>query len=121
MLYDNEEVEASRNGLGRTARNHPDWLAADFAVLMEPTSGVVEGGCQGTLRVELTLPGRRAHSARAWLGENAIHAAAPVLQRLADYVPAQRRHRRLRLPRGAAGGRDRAAGWPATWCPTRAR
>ena len=87
VLYDQEEVQATRNGLGRTARNHPDWLAADFAVLMEPTSATVEGGCQGTLRVEVTLTGTRAHSARSWLGENAIHAAAPVLATLAAYVP----------------------------------
>lgn len=87
VLYDQEEVQATRNGLGRTARNHPDWLAADFAVLMEPTGATVEGGCQGTLRVEVTLAGTRAHSARSWLGENAIHAAAPVLATLAAYVP----------------------------------
>jgi succinyl-diaminopimelate desuccinylase len=85
VCYDNEEVEATRNGLRRVARNHPDWLAADFAVLLEPTDGTVEGGCQGALRVRLHVPGRRAHSARSWLGENAIHAAEPVLARLAAY------------------------------------
>ncbi|OIV36541.1 succinyl-diaminopimelate desuccinylase [Mangrovactinospora gilvigrisea] len=87
VFYDNEEVEAERNGLLRLTRNHPEWLAADFAVLMEPSDGVVEGGCQGTLRVRIPVGGVRAHSARSWLGENAIHAAAPVLARLADYVP----------------------------------
>lgn len=87
VLYDNEEVEASRNGLGRLARDHRDWLTADLAVLLEPTGGVVEAGCQGTLRVRVRVPGRRAHSARSWLGENAIHAAAPVLAALAGYQP----------------------------------
>lgn len=87
VFYDCEEVEADRNGLGRLARDHPDWLAGDFAVLMEPSDGVVEGGCQGTLRVEVSVAGRRAHSARAWRGENAIHAVAPVLARMRDYVP----------------------------------
>jgi succinyl-diaminopimelate desuccinylase len=86
VLYDNEEVEASRNGLGTLAREHRDLLDADLAILMEPTSGAVEAGCQGTLRVDIPLAGRRAHSARSWLGSNAIHAAAPVLQRLADYT-----------------------------------
>jgi succinyl-diaminopimelate desuccinylase len=85
VLYDHEEVEAARNGLRRLAEHHRDWLDADLAILMEPTSGLVEAGCQGTLRVELTVPGRRAHSARGWLGENAIHAAAPVLATLAAY------------------------------------
>lgn len=87
VFYDLEEVEAVRNGLGRLARTHPDWLAGDFAVLMEPSDAVVEGGCQGTLRVAVTTTGTRAHSGRSWLGENAIHAAAPVLAILADYEP----------------------------------
>ena len=86
LAYDCEEVEAARNGLGRLARTRPEVLAGDLAVLLEPTDGTVEGGCQGTLRVALRLPGARAHSARSWLGENAIHAAAPVLSRLASYV-----------------------------------
>ncbi|WP_053203367.1 succinyl-diaminopimelate desuccinylase [Jiangella muralis] len=88
VFYDNEEVEAERNGLGRVARQHPDWLAADFAVLMEPSSAAVEGGCNGTLRVAVQLTGTAAHSARWWMGSNAIHAAGPVLQRLAEYRPA---------------------------------
>ena len=87
VCYDNEEVEADRNGLGRVARTRPDWLAADLAVLLEPTSGRVEAGCQGTLRADVTTTGRRAHSARSWLGVNAVHAAAPVLARLAAYEP----------------------------------
>jgi succinyl-diaminopimelate desuccinylase len=87
VFYDNEEVEAHRNGLGHLAAHHPDWLAGDFAVLLEPSDAQVEGGCQGTLRVRLTLPGQRAHSARSWTGVNAIHAAAPVLARLAEYRP----------------------------------
>ena len=87
VCYDNEEVEAARNGLGRVARTRPDWLAADLAMLLEPTSGRVEAGCQGTLRAAVTTRGRRAHSARSWLGVNAVHAAAPVLDRLAAYEP----------------------------------
>ncbi|WP_084957427.1 succinyl-diaminopimelate desuccinylase [Thermoactinospora rubra] len=87
VFYDCEEVEAERNGLNRIAKEHPDWLAADFAVLMEPTDGVIEGGCQGTLRAEITVPGKRAHSARSWFGVNAIHGAAEVLNRLTSYEP----------------------------------
>jgi succinyl-diaminopimelate desuccinylase len=85
VLYDNEEVEAAKNGLNRLVDTHREWLQADLAILMEPTSGQVEGGCQGTLRVSVSVPGRRAHSARGWLGENAIHAAAPLLTTLVRY------------------------------------
>lgn len=86
VLYDNEEIEAERNGLNHLVRDHRDWLDADLAILMEPTNGQVEAGCQGTLRVRVELYGTRAHSARSWLGVNAIHAAAPVLQRLREHV-----------------------------------
>jgi succinyl-diaminopimelate desuccinylase len=85
VCYDCEEVEEARNGLGRVARERPELLVGDLAVLLEPTDGVIEGGCQGTLRVDVRVPGVRAHSARSWLGENAIHAAAPVLATLAQY------------------------------------
>lgn len=87
IFYDCEELDAARNGLGRIARERPAALAADLAIVLEPTSGLIEGGCQGTLRAVITIPGVRAHSARSWLGENAIHAAAPVLARLAAYQP----------------------------------
>jgi len=87
VFYDLEEVEAERNGLGRLARTHPEWLAADVAVLCEPTAAGIEGGCNGTLRAEIVLHGRAAHSARAWRGVNAVHAAAPVLATLAAYAP----------------------------------
>ena len=85
IFYDHEEVDASLNGLGRIARNHPDWLAADFAILGEPSNATVEGGCNGTMRVDVTTTGVRAHSARAFMGVNAIHAAAEVLSRLAAH------------------------------------
>ncbi|SHH47595.1 succinyldiaminopimelate desuccinylase [Jatrophihabitans endophyticus] len=85
VCYECEEIEAARNGLGRLARTRPAELAGDLAILLEPTGAVVEGGCQGTLRVVVRLAGIRAHSARSWLGQNAIHAAAPVLARLASY------------------------------------
>ncbi|MFE5090340.1 succinyl-diaminopimelate desuccinylase [Streptomyces sp. NPDC056638] len=87
VFYDNEEVAAHLNGLGHVAYSHPEWLAGDFAVLLEGTDGQVEGGCQGTLRVFLRTEGERAHSARSWMGSNAIHGAAPVLARLAAYEP----------------------------------
>ena len=79
VFYEAEEIEERYNGLKRLAETRPDLLAGDFAVLMEPTNAGVEAGCQGTLRVEIHLAGRRAHSARSWLGDNAIHSAADVL------------------------------------------
>ncbi len=85
IFYDHEEVDAADNSLTRIAAEHPDYLAADFAILGEPTSAGVEGGCKGTMKLRVSSRGRAAHSARDWVGENAIHALAPVLQRLAAH------------------------------------
>ncbi len=85
IFYDCEEIEASANGLGRIERELPDWLRADVAVLGEPTGGYIEAGCQGTLRALVSATGTRSHSARSWLGDNAIHKLGEVLDRLKSY------------------------------------
>ena len=85
ILYDCEEVEASANGLGRIERELPEWLRADVAILGEPSGGYIEAGCQGTLRAVLSATGTRSHSARSWLGDNAIHKLATALDRLNEY------------------------------------
>jgi succinyl-diaminopimelate desuccinylase len=87
LFYEAEEIDSTFNGLNLVSQTHPEWLTADFAVLLEPTYGVVEAGCQGTLRVKVRTTGRRAHAARAWRGVNAIHAAGEALRRLDDYRP----------------------------------
>ena len=87
VMYDCEEIDSAANGLGRIERELPDWLIADVAVLGEPTAGFIEAGCQGTLRVVVSATGTRAHSARSWLGDNAIHKLGGVMQRLAAYRP----------------------------------
>jgi succinyl-diaminopimelate desuccinylase len=89
LFYECEEIEAPANGLYKLAASNPDLLAGDFAVLAEPTDAVVEGGCQGSLHVEVTVAGVRAHSARAWMGSNAIHEAGDVLRRLDGYHAAK--------------------------------
>ncbi len=87
VYYECEEVEAELNGLKRLADQHPHLLDADLAILMEPSDAGIEAGCQGTVRVQVRAEGVRAHSARSWLGANAIHAAGEVLDRLRDYRP----------------------------------
>lgn len=85
VMYDCEEIEASANGLGRIERELPEWLSADVAILGEPSGGFIEAGCQGTLRVVVSAVGTRAHSARSWLGDNAIHRLGDILARLTSY------------------------------------
>lgn len=81
VFYDNEEVNGDINGLGLALEAHPDWFTADLAVLCEPTGAVIEGGCNGTLRLVLDVPGVAAHSARSWRGVNAVHAAGRLISR----------------------------------------
>ncbi len=87
VFYDHEEVDSSLNGLGRLATKFPELLSADFAILGEPTNAMIEGGCNGTIRVEVHTTGVRAHSARSWKGENAIHKLTPALEALSAYQP----------------------------------
>lgn len=89
VWYDHEEVAAELSGLGRAMRHHPELFAADFAILGEPSNGTIEGGCNGTLRARVELRGTRAHSARSWMGVNAIHRAHAILGRLAAYEAAR--------------------------------
>jgi succinyl-diaminopimelate desuccinylase len=87
VFYECEEIAAELNGLRRLAAERPELLEADFAVLMEPSNAGVEAGCQGTLRGVVRATGRRAHSARAWMGDNAVHNATEILTRLVGYAP----------------------------------
>ncbi|GAA2008510.1 succinyl-diaminopimelate desuccinylase [Nocardiopsis rhodophaea] len=100
VFYDCEEIEADRNGLRRLAAQHPEWLEGDFAVLMEPTGGFIEGGCQGTMRIEVSARGKRAHSARSWMGHNAIHEAGRVIDILREYAPRRPEVEGLRFHEG---------------------
>jgi succinyl-diaminopimelate desuccinylase len=88
IWYDHEEVAEALNGLNVLSQTHPEELAGDFAILGEPTGAGIEGGCNGNLRAEIRTFGRRSHSARGWVGVNAIHRAAPILDRLAAYEAA---------------------------------
>ncbi|ONI86121.1 succinyl-diaminopimelate desuccinylase [Saccharothrix sp. ALI-22-I] len=89
VFYDCEEIEAVRNGLGRIERDLPEWLKGDLAIVCEPSNGVIEAGCQGTMRIDIRTKGVRAHTARGWMGVNAIHAIGEALRRLEAYQPRQ--------------------------------
>ena len=121
VFYEGEEVADEHNGLRRLFAEQPDLVAGDLAVLLEPTGGWIEAGCQGTIHVRATFHGTRAHTARPWMGDNAIHRVAPVLARLrgvrrAPVVDVDG----LDVPRVAAGRAHRGRRSRTTSCPTAA-
>lgn len=85
IAYEGEEVASEYNGLGFIEQQHPELLQADLALLGEPSGAMVEAGCQGSIRMRVTASGVRAHSARSWLGTNAMHLLAPVISNIAAY------------------------------------
>ena len=85
LFYESEEIETKYNGLELITKQQKDLLECDFAILMEPTNGILEVGCQGSLRFEVSTSGKRSHSARWWNGENAIHKTNKILEILNNY------------------------------------
>ncbi len=87
LFYEAEEIESKFNGLEKVAKHSMSDLTADFAILLEPTNAILELGCQGSIRFKVAVTGRRAHAARWWKGENAIHKSAQLLQLVNSYQP----------------------------------
>jgi len=87
IFYAREEVDSAHSGLREVAAARPDLLSGDVALLLEPTGGIVEAGCQGTMRIKVTLGGERAHTARAWMGRNAVHRLGALLEVVDGYEP----------------------------------
>ncbi len=87
VFYDKEEGPAHENGLIEVLERAP-WLAdAEFAVVMEPTDLELQLGCQGAINARGVFTGAAAHSARPWLGENAVTKAGAWLAALHDRPP----------------------------------
>ena len=84
VFYACEEISREFSGLLELERSDPTLLQASGAILMEPTGGAIEVGCQGTARFKVQIAGRRAHSARPWIGSNAIHNASKFLSYISD-------------------------------------
>lgn len=87
IAYEGEEVATEFNGLGHIQNSHAEWLEGNLALLGEPSGAWIEAGCQGSIRLRITAHGTRAHSARSWMGDNAMHKLSPYISRVAAYEP----------------------------------
>lgn len=87
VFYDKEEGPALDNGLEEVL-DRAGWLAAaKLSIVLEPTDLRIELGCNGALQADVIFTGKSAHSARPWLGENAITKAGDWLAGMAKRQP----------------------------------
>ncbi len=87
ILYDREEGPYEGNGLGVLLEQLDMLHDIDLAIVMEPTDNTLQLGCLGSLQARLRWFGKSAHSARPWEGDNAIHKAGPLIERLRTSPP----------------------------------
>jgi succinyl-diaminopimelate desuccinylase len=87
VFYDKEEGPADENGLEQVL-DRASWLVqSEMAVVMEPTDLKLELGCNGTMNADVIFKGKAAHSARPWLGDNAVTKAGEWLTAMHSLEP----------------------------------
>jgi succinyl-diaminopimelate desuccinylase len=84
VFFGREEVSTDDSALLPSFGRLPSLAEAALAIVMEPTGNALEIGCLGNLNARVRVRGVAAHSARPWLGDNAIHHAIEALASIAD-------------------------------------
>jgi succinyl-diaminopimelate desuccinylase len=88
LFFTREELPVVESPLPRVFAACPELREADLAVVLEPTDNAIQAGCLGNLTATLTFRGTSAHSARPWLGVNAIALAVDGLRSIVAVPPA---------------------------------
>jgi succinyl-diaminopimelate desuccinylase len=84
LFFGREELPFGESALMPWLDRMSEAREAALAVVMEPTANRLELGCLGNLTATITITGEAAHTARPWLGRNAIHVAIEALAPVAD-------------------------------------
>lgn len=87
IFYAGEEGPLSGNQLGPILDTFPGLVGAEAAIVMEPTNRELHAGCQGSVNARVWFEGEAAHSARPWLGTNAITRAGAFLSMMDGREP----------------------------------
>ena len=81
LVFGREELPFAESALMPLFDRRSETREAALAIVMEPTGNELHLGCLGNLSATVTVKGEAAHTARPWLGRNAIHAAIEALAR----------------------------------------
>jgi succinyl-diaminopimelate desuccinylase len=87
LFFCREELALSESSLPGlfAGTSIPD--LADLVVVLEPTDNTIQAGCLGNINARLVFRGESAHSARPWLGVNAIASAVEGLRPVISVEP----------------------------------
>jgi succinyl-diaminopimelate desuccinylase len=84
LFFGREELPSPESALRPLLERSTAAASAELAIVMEPTANALEVGCLGNLNVAVTARGAAAHTARPWLGDNAIHRIVRALGPLGE-------------------------------------
>jgi succinyl-diaminopimelate desuccinylase len=87
VFYAGEEGPIAGNDLGAILDEIPELGSAEAGIVMEPTNREMHAGCQGSVNANVTFLGEASHSARPWLGINAVTRAGSFLTMMDGLEP----------------------------------
>jgi len=87
LFFPREELPIEQSSLPGLFAALPELDEAELVIVMEPTDNEIQAGCLGNLYADAVFLGESAHSARPWLGTNAISVAIEGLKPLLEAAP----------------------------------
>jgi succinyl-diaminopimelate desuccinylase len=87
LFFPREEIGPEASALPAFFDGCAELDAAGLVLLLEPTDNTIQAGCLGNISARIVFRGESAHSARPWLGVNAVAVAFEGLQPVLAVVP----------------------------------